>query len=183
MNRNILITLLLLSLATGLKAAAPETNGGAALDWSAFQAIAQKNIFDPTRVGGRSRTSSVRKAAVVRTFTFRGTIDDTALFTGEGTPRKGYVKPGDLINGFKVMKITLHSVKLTGPDGNILVLKTDDTMRREEDGPWTKSDQAAPPPVASSDTKTDGSATSSGAAPAGGLNDVLEKLRQRHKQE
>ncbi len=183
MNRNILIAFLLPALGAGLSAAIPETSAGAATDWSSFQSIAQKNIFDPTRSGTR-RTGSVKRAVLVRTFTYRGTVDDVAFFTGEGAPRKGYVKEGDLINGFKVRQISLHYVKLAEPNGNILSLKTDDTMRREEDGPWTKSDQPAPAPVAGSETKTDGSAPSASAAPAGaGLSDVLERLRKRHKQE
>jgi hypothetical protein len=183
MSRTLLITILSLSLGTGLKAATPETNAGPGLDWNSFQAIAQKNIFDPTRAGGRSRTS-VKRAVLVRTFTFRGTIDDTALFTGEGAPKKGYMRPGKLINGFKLMKVTLDFAILTDPSGTIVRLNTGDTMRQEEDGPWTKSDQAAPPPITVSGTKTDGSAAPSSAAPTGtGLSDVLERLRQRHKQE
>jgi len=182
MNRNILIAIVLLSMGAGLAASAQATNAGAALDWNSFQAIAQKNIFDPTRSGRVSRTSIRPRAVAVRTFTFRGTIDDTALFTGEGTPRKGYVKQGDLINGFKVMQITLHYVKLAEPNGNILVLKTDDTMRREEDGPWSKSDQPAPAGIVTTETKADEATASSSPGPAG-ESDILRKLRLKREQE
>ncbi len=181
MNRNILAAVLLLLPGAGPAAAAQETNAGAASDWSVFESIAQKNIFDPTRsgrAGGRSRP----RAAVVRTFTFRGSDGYVAFFTGEGTPGKGYVKIGDLINGFKVRQITLHFVKLAEPNGNIVELKEDNTMRREEDGPWTKSDQPAPPAIAATETKADESTASSSPASAGG-SDVLARLRARHKQE
>ena len=63
MNRNLMTAVLLLSLGAGLAAAAPETNTSAGLDWSAFESIAQKNIFDPTRSGrsgGRTGQSSRR---------------------------------------------------------------------------------------------------------------------------
>jgi hypothetical protein len=91
------------------------------------------------------------------------------------------VRQGDLINGFKEMQITLHYVKLAEPNGNILVLKTDDTMRRTEDGPWTKSDQAAPE-VATTEIKADESTVSSKPGPAG-ESDILRKLRLKREQE
>jgi hypothetical protein len=181
MNRNILAAVLLLSLGAGPAATAQETNAGAAPDWSSFESIAQKNIFDPTR-SGRAGGGNKPRAALVRTFTFRGSDGYAAFFTGEGTPRKGYVKVGDSINGFKVVQITLHFVKLTEPNGNIVELKEDNTMRREEDGPWTKSDQPAPPAIAATETKADESTASSSPASAG-ENDVLARLRARHKQE
>jgi hypothetical protein len=180
MNRNILNAVLLLTMGAGLAATAQETNSGAATDWSSFESIAQKNIFDPAR-SGRAGNRRIRRAAV-RSFTFHGTIDDTAWFTGEGAPREGYVKVGKLINGFKVMQITLHSVKLADPGGNILVLKEDESMRRTEDGPWAKSDQPEPAGVATSETQAGESTASSSPAPAG-VSDIIARLRARHKQE
>jgi hypothetical protein len=181
MNRNTLIAVLLLALAAGQAAVAQDTNSAAAPARISLQTLMQKNIFDPTR-SGRARFGGRPRAAVVRTFTFRGSDGYVAFFTGEGTPRKGYVKVGDLINGFKVIQITLDFVKLTEPNGNIVELKEDNTMRREEDGPWTKSDQPAPPAIAATETKTDESTASSSPAPAG-ESDVLARLRARHKQE
>jgi len=181
MNRNILTAVLLLSLGAGRAAIAQETNSSTAPDWSSFESIAQKNIFDPTR-SGRAGSRSRLRGAVVRTFTFRGSDGYVAFFTGEGTPRKGYVKVGDLINGFKVRQITLHFVKLAEPNGNIVELKEDNTMRREEDGPWTKSDQPAPTAVAATETKADESTASASPAPAG-VNDILAKLRLKREQE
>jgi hypothetical protein len=181
MNRNILTAVLLLSLGAGLAATAQETNAGAALDWSSFEPIAQKNIFDPTR-SGRAGSRGRPRAAAVRTFTFRGSDGYVAFFTGEGTPRKGYVKVGDLINGFKVRQITLHFVKLAEPNGNIVELKEDNTMRREEDGPWTKSDQPATAVVASPETQA-GESTASSSPASAGVNDILAKLRLKREQE
>src|SRR5271154_6903418 len=115
MNRNIFMVVLLLSLGTGRAAFAQETNAGATPAQISLQTLMQKNIFDPTRSGGRVRTGVVRKAVLVRTFTYNGTIDDTAWFRGEGAPGKGWLKEGDLINGFKILKITLESVTLAEP--------------------------------------------------------------------
>jgi hypothetical protein len=181
MNRNILIAILLLSLGAGRAALAQEADAAPALDWDSFKSIAQKNIFDPTR-SGRGGIRNRPRPAIVRSFTFRGTIDDIALFTGEGTPAKGYVKVGDLINGFTVRQITLRSVKLTVPNGTILTLDTDDSMRQEENGPWTKSDQFTPAPVAVTETPSDESTAASDSAPAG-LSDRLKMLRLKREQE
>ncbi|MGP8200197.1 MAG: hypothetical protein ACLQU4_11925 [Limisphaerales bacterium] len=186
MNRNLMTAVLLLSLGAGMAAAAPETNTSAGLDWSAFESIAQKNIFDPTR-SGRSGGRKAR-AAVVRTFTFCGTInDEVAIFKGDGVPSDGGdLTLGKTINGFKVMKIPVSyadaTVILTDPAGTIVTLKEGENMRREEDGPWVKSDQPAPVPVAASETPADESTASPVPASAGG-NDVLARLRARHKQE
>ena len=179
MNRSIPIILLLLALGAGRAALAQDTNSVADPPRISLQTLMQKNIFDPTRSG---RARSRPRAAAVRTFTFRGSDGYVAFFTGEGTPKKGYVKVGDLINGFKVRQITLHFVKLAEPNGNIVQLKEDNTMRREEDGPWTKSDQPETAAVASPETQRDESTASSSPASAG-ESDVLARLRARHKQE
>jgi hypothetical protein len=182
MNRNIVITILLLSLGAGRAAFAQETNAGAAPARISLQTIMQKNIFDPTRSGGRVRGGSARRAVVVRTFSYHGTMDDVACFTGEGTPSKGWSKEGDLINGFKIMKITLDFVILADPDGKLVQLAADDSMRRDEDGPWYKSDQPAPLVIASSEAKTDESPESSSPGPAD-ESDILKKLRLKREQE
>ena len=142
----------------------------------------QKNIFDPTRSGRAGGRNSRPRAAVVRTFTFRGSDGYVAFFTGEGKPRQGYVRVGDLINGFKVRQITLHIVKLTDPSGKIVELQEDNTMRQEEDGPWIKSDQPAPPAIVTTETKVDESTAASSPASAG-VSDILAKLRLKREQE
>jgi hypothetical protein len=187
MNRNILIAVSLLSLGGGQPAVAQETNSSVAPPRISLQALMQKNIFDPSRSGGRSSTRTVRpRAAVVRSFTFRGTIDDIALFTGDGAG-KGYFKVDDLINGFKIRKIPveyleLPNVVLTDPNGAVVVLKEDESMRREENGPWTKSDEPALLVITNPEVKGNDSPASSNPAPAG-ESDILKKLRLKREQE
>jgi hypothetical protein len=179
MNRGILIFLLLLSSGAGRAAGAQDTNSAAAPARISLQTLMQKNIFDPTR-SGRSRGRS--RAAAVRSFAFRGSDGYVAFFTGEGTPARGYVKVGDLINGFKVRQITLHFVKLAEPNGTIVELTEDNTMRREEDGPWTKSDQ--PPAAAAASPETQADESTAAASPASaGVSDILAKLRLKREQE
>ena len=188
MNRNILNAVLLLSMGAGLSAVAQETNADGVLDWSSFKSIAQKNIFDPTRSGGRGTIRIARpRPAVVRTFTFHGTMDQVACFTGDGVPSSGYVSVGDTINGFKVMKIPveyveLPTVVLTDPNGSIVVLKEDESMRREEDGPWNKSDQPAPMVIENPETRVDESDSTSSPAPAD-ESEILKRLRLKREQE
>jgi hypothetical protein len=187
MNRNILTAILLLSMGAGWKAAAQEARAGAPPDWNSFQSIAQKNIFDPTRSGGVRASGRARPAAVVQTFTFQGTMDQVALFKGYGAPKSGYLGVGGLINGFKVMKIPGQytdspTVTLTDPGGTIVVLKMDESMRREEDGPWKKSDASAPASTAATETKTDEATASSSPAPAS-ESDILKRLRLKREQE
>jgi hypothetical protein len=183
MNRHIINTIFSLAVGAGLASAAEDTNVNGTLNWSSFEPIAQKNIFDPTRSGG-VRPANRRRAPVVRSFTFHGTVDDVAFFTGEGAPSKGYVKAGDSIDGFKIMQINVNSnyVKLADPDGKILVLNEDQSMRREENGPWTESDQPAPDVTAPAETSSEEPAAASSPEPAG-VSDILARLRARHKQE
>lgn len=192
MTRRILNSILILTFSAALAGAAEETNAPASLDWSSFESIAQKNIFDPSR-SGRSGRSSRPKPAVVRVFTFHGIVDDIAFFTGDGTPGKGYVKVGDTINGFKVMKISgpthytdTPQITLTDPSGAIVVLNEDQSMRREEEGPWEKSDQPAPVSTAGAvtDTSSPSDQSTAPAAPeSAGASDILARLRARKKQQ
>jgi hypothetical protein len=144
MKRKLCILILLVCAAAGT-ARAEETDMSPQVDWSAFKALSRKNIFDPNRSGPASYHVRPRPK-VILTFTFRGTVDsDAAFFTGEGVG-KGFVKPGETLNGFKLMKIPTSyedpSVILTDPAGEIVILKEGESMRRVDEGPWTKTDEA-----------------------------------------
>jgi hypothetical protein len=181
MKSHILIAFLSMALGAGVEVRAQESKGGGALNWTAFESITSKNIFDTTRNGTASYAAKP-KTVVVRTFTFRGTIDVVALFTGDGAPKDGYVKVGDLVNGFKVMQITLHYVKLAQPNGDIVVLKEDDSMRREDEGAWSKSDQPPPVVITGPEIRADDSAGTPAPAPKG-ESDILKRLRLKREQE
>jgi hypothetical protein len=157
--------------------------------------LALKNIFDPSRSGRARYGIPLVRPTVIRNFTFRGTIDDTALVTGDGTPSKGYVRVGDTLDGFTVRQVTMHFLKLSDPTGRIVILKTDDTMRREDEGPWTLSDLPPPTIVASADAGSASSTLSSGTASSAtagcasssagamGDGDILKRLRLKREQE
>jgi hypothetical protein len=187
MNRNTAIAILSLAFGTGWTGWAQEPDSTPVLNWSAFEAIAQKNIFDPSRSGRSSSGRSRPREVVILRFTYRGTMDDAAIFTGEGSPSRGYVKTGGMINGFKVMKITTDYVELAEPNGNLVKLNTDDSMQREDEGPWARTDQPAPLVItpsasASGDATAIGSSSSPSAGPAN-ESDILKKLRLKREQE
>jgi hypothetical protein len=197
MNKRLLHFILLATLGAGA-AFAQDTNsvanGNAIPDWSTFQSIANKNIFDPNRSGG-SYGGPRRRAPVVRTFTFCGVIDDVAIFKGDGVSSDGFLRAGDSVNGFKVMKIPAAysenpEIKMTDPSGAIVALQEGQSMRREGEGSWDKSEQQASESSSSSDSSTssssDNSSSSTPAASApepAGVSDILARLRARHKQQ
>jgi len=156
--------------------------------WSDFELITHKNIFDPTRTGSY-HVSRGPKPVVVHSFTLCGLEDDyTAVFKGEGTSEKGYFRVGESIDGFMIRQINLNTgVKLTDPSGNIQELKMDESMRRVENGPWTKSDEPAPESpssaAATSTTESSGSVSSVSATPAGPASDILAILKKRKEEE
>jgi hypothetical protein len=164
-------------------ALAPESSPGPALDWKSFEAMTQKNIFDANRNPGHERRPEQPAPKIVRSFTFSGTVDNRAIFVGEGAPADQCFKVGDTINGFKVMQVTLDAVKLAGPDGALVVLETDNSMRREENGPWIKSEQPAPLAAATTPAPADASSTAGSAAAPAGESDLLKKLRLKREQE
>jgi hypothetical protein len=195
MNRNIYIAVVLLLTGASRAAVAQDTNSAAAPAPApvpaqiTLQSLAQKNIFDPGRSPRRVRTPRIRRETVVRSFTFNGTFDDNvAIFTGEGA-ENGLLKVGSSINGFKVMKIPEDdgdpTVILTDTSGAIVNLREGESMRREDDGPWNKSDQAAPEPVAAPpETKPDDAAATAAPSPEpAGESDILKKLRLKREQE
>lgn len=190
MKRNTSIAIALLTAwASGAALAQVTTNSTRGLDWNAFRSIGDNNIFSPTRSMGPDDAVEVRHIPVIRGFTYSGTVDDRAIFKGEGAPEGGLFKTGDTINGFKVTQVNVDFVKLADPDGNLVMLEPDDSMRRADQGPWTKSDQPAPltvsaaaPPETGSGSATVSSAADAATGPAN-ESDILKKLRLKREQE
>jgi hypothetical protein len=176
---------LLVNMDDELASIAADTNSPSGMDWNTFQSIAQKNIFDPTR-SGRVRFSAQRHVPTVLAFSFNGGVEDgtnfDAFFVGEGAPRNRAAKIGDTLNGFKVQQITLHAVKLTDPSGAIVTLTEDQGMRREDNGPWTKSSAPMPLAMTSSESRTPEATAPASPGPAG-ESDIIRRLRLRHEQE
>jgi len=154
------------------------------LDYSAFKLIVDRNIFDPNRFphrpgGPRPAPKVVDSLTLVGTMTYdKGTF---AFFDGTSSDYKKALKLNDVVAGHKVTNITPDSVTLAAGT-NQLELRVGMQLRREEDGPWSLSGQAASYAAAPASTST---ATNTGAdaAASGAESDIIKKLMQRRNSE
>jgi len=172
-----------LVITDGFAARAQQTNGAGQADFSSFQVISERNIFNPSRTGrhrGRGRHEPAADAfSLVGTMHYaKGTF---AFFDGTTSEYRKAVENAGTIAGYKVTDITPTSVKLASGDKQ-LTMKMGTQMRREEKGAWQL--------VATSELPADTTETvdSASAEPAGNDsstegNDVLKRLMQRREQE
>jgi hypothetical protein len=188
--------------APATNAAPPSASAGrsARLDYAAFQAISERNIFNGSRSGqraGSARGGSLRRSARVESFTLVGTlISDkgaVAFFDGSAAEYKKALKPGSSLAGFRVRDIV--------PDGawieagtNVLAMRVGTAMRREEGGPWRRSTDGAayagakteaasnPAPAETGEVAPEKPAAAT-AAPSGEMSDVLKRLMEKRQKE
>ena len=130
-------------LVAAFSAAAQTTNG---TDFTAFQVISQRNIFDPNRVPHTHFNSSRAGGRVPDSFSFLGTMSyekgNFAFFDGTSPDfRKVLELDGD-IAGFKVTALAPKSVTLLSGT-NEMVLPVGTQVRRDDDGHWVVSAELA----------------------------------------
>jgi len=128
-------------LAAAIPATGQTTSG---TDFTSFQIIGQRNIFDPNRVPHRRSASSA--ARVVDSFSFVGTMSYAkgtfAFFDGTSPDFRKVLERGGGIADFKVTAINPKSVTLVaGTNETVLPLGTQ--MRRDDDGHWVVSTESA----------------------------------------
>lgn len=200
--------------AVGLSAAAfsaaVQTAGGT--DFTPFQLIGQRNIFDPNRVPHVRSGYSRSAPRIVDSFSFVGTMSYAkgtfAFFDGTSPDFRKVLELDGSIADFKVAVITPKSVTLlSGTNESILPLGTQ--MRRDDDGHWVVSTDTAsyagmsnsftsgPDRHNGSSSNNPGTAVSDGATdagtdlgppdtsnlPSGGANDALARLMKQRAQE
>jgi len=170
-------------------AALPQTNGApAGLDYSAFQVIVDRNIFDPNRYPRRSGETRARPAPkTVDSLTLVGTMSyergTFAFFDGSSSDYRKALKLSDIIAGYEVCNITPDAVKLAAGT-NVLELPVGMQLRREEDGPWRLADRSGPYAAApASNTTNAATATASGTGSSETDSDIIKRLMQRREQE
>jgi hypothetical protein len=178
-----ILVIAVLVMTDGFAARAQQTNRTGRVDFSNFQVISEKNIFNPNRTArhrGGGRPQPVADAfSLVGTMSYaKGTF---AFFDGTTSEYRKALRNTGTIAGYKVTDITPTSVKLTNGDKQ-LIMKIGTQMRREEKGLWQL--------VASSELPADATETvdSASVEPAGNDsstegNDVLKRLMQRREQE
>lgn len=113
-------------------------------DFSAFQLINDRNIFDPNRRPRVERVRSVPSTPqIVDTFSLVGTMSYSnvllAFFDGSSSDYRKSLKVGDRIATFGILAIQHNTVKLAA-ETNEVELRIGMQMRRSEDGTWNAAE-------------------------------------------
>jgi hypothetical protein len=180
--------LALFVLATGCFAGAQSTNDSSTADFSSFQVIVERNIFDPDRYPRQGRVSR-RRDNGVPTFSLAGTMSYRkgmfAFFNGTSSDYQKALQESGTIAGYTVAKITFDSVQLQAV-GKQIEMKVGSAMR-QEDGSWELAQPGEWTPASEADTSGENQNTNETPAltlPASGAaSDVLKRLMERRQQE
>ena len=172
-----------LVITDGVATRAQQTNGTNQADFSNFQVISDRNIFNPSRTarhrnkGGQAPASDA--FSLVGTMHYaKGTF---AFFDGTTSEYRKAVQNAGTIAGYKVTDITPTTVKLASGDKQ-LTMKIGTQMRREEKGVW-QFVVSGELPTETTDTVDTASAEPAGNNSSTEGNDVLKRLMQRREQE
>src|SRR5262245_937244 len=121
--------------------AAQPTNAPARPPFSAFQIVAQHNIFNQRRSPAYTPSTERRqtlRASKSEAFALVGTMNygegPMAFFEGSKSDYRKVLKPDEIIAGFKLIAIETSSVKLASPT-NEVELQIGMQLGREEEGP------------------------------------------------
>jgi len=176
------------ALAAAVPAAAQPSNNAVTADFSAFQIIAQRNIFDPNRYPRYQQNYRRTSSRSAPTFSLVGAMSYRkgmfAFFDGTDPDYQKAIQAGGDIAGYTVTNITLNGVQLA-TNGQTINLKVGAAMRLEGDswvlnqpGDWTESSSGGGESISPQETP----APSPGAG-GGEVNDVLKRLMQLRQQE
>jgi hypothetical protein len=180
---------ILFVFAVSFFANAQTTNdSSAATDFSSFQLIVDRNIFNPDRYG--HTTEHHHEYQGLPTFSLAGTMSYRkgmfAFFNGTSDEYRKALQQGGTIAGYNVTKINFDGVQLESA-GRTIDMKVGAAMRKEGSswelsapGAWSES------PSTESDTGDSNAVESSTATlPSGGgeVSDVLKRLMQQRQQE
>jgi hypothetical protein len=175
-------------LLAGFFSGAEQADRSATTDFSSFQIIAQRNIFNPDRYPQMSRTPHHARAGAPA-FSLVGTMDYRkgmfAFFDGTSSDYAKALQPGGIIAGYTVSKIMLDGVELQAA-GKKIEMKVGQQMRQESEGVWQLGAQSELPATeVESENSTSASDETSASSPASSSapNDVLKKLMQQREQE
>ena len=175
-------------LAVGLFARAQSTNDSSTTDFSSFQVIVQRNIFDPSRYPRESREPR-RRDKGAPTFSLAGTMSYRkgmfAFFNGNSSDYQKAVREGGTIAGYTVVEITFDGVQLKA-DGKLIDFKVGSAMRQngsswELAGPdeWTPSAEMG----ASGENQGTNETPAVSLPSSGAGSDVLKRLMERRQQQ
>ena len=179
-------------LANGRPAATQTTNAPAATnaaDYSSFQIIAERNIFDPNRYAHTPRSRGRPTSPSAPWFSLVGTLSSRngmlAFFDGNDSDYRKVLSLDGVIAGYKVVEITLRGARLEAA-GKPVVMKVGAQMRQQGKGEWQLAESGELPATATG-KETPATDETPAAGPDSGSvsepNDVLKKLMQQREQE
>ncbi len=180
-------------LAAAFLANAQSTDDSNSTDYSSFQVIVQRNIFDPNRYPHGPGPRPPRQEGAP-TFALAGTMSYRkgmyAFFNGTSGEYQKAVQDGGTIAGYTVTNITFDGAQLLAAD-KVIDLKVGAAMRQSGDG-WELAQPGdwSLTPSTETDTGTGNTGNgntdeSSGATmtPDNAPNDVLKRLMEQRQQE
>ena len=162
------------------------TNESQGTDYSSFQIIPERNIFNPDRYPHTSHYHS--ESHTVPTFSLTGTMSYRkgmfAFFNGTSDDYRKALQKGGTIAGYTVAKIDFDGVQLQA-SGKTIDMKVGAAMQREGDawelaasGGW---DETGGTETAAGNQST--GETSTNLPSSGEQNDVLKRLMEKREQE
>lgn len=170
-------------LAAGLFAHAQSTDDPNTTDFSSFQVIVQRNIFDPNRyphAGYRPRQRGAPTFSLAGTMSYRKGM--YAFFSGTSSDYQKALQEGGTIAGYTVAKITFDGAQLQNA-GKQIDMKVGAAMRMEGGG-WELSQPGSWDESAATDSGSEGTNEASPASlpSSSEPNDVLKRLMERREQ-
>ncbi len=178
------------ALATAFPVLAQPTNGSTGADFSLFQVIAQRNIFDPNRYPQRSENYRPRSSRTAPAFSLVGAMSYRkgmfAFFDGTDPDYQRAVENGGKIADYTVTNITMNGVQLLAK-GKAIHLTVGSAMRLEGDE-WVLGQGDEGMGMDYSSTPAESNSPEEAPAPnlgsgGGEVSDVLKHLMQLRQQE
>jgi len=161
------------------------TNTPARTDYSYFQIIAERNIFNPDRYSHEARSRRERREAPADAFALVGTMSyqkgDFAFFDGTSETYRKVLELDGTIAGYKVTAITPDTVTLQATNKQV-ELTVGSQMRREGTN-WQLVAKNDLPMEVTDNPETSTAASDAGGDSGGEVSDVLKRLMQRREQE
>jgi hypothetical protein len=162
------------------------SNDSQSTDYSSFQVISERNIFNPNRYG--STYHPHYESHEVPTFSLAGTMSYRkgmfAFFSGTSESYRKALEKGGTIAGYTVAKIDFDGVQLQS-SGKTIDMKVGAAMQREGDA-WELTAPGAWGETAAADSASGSQSTdqtSTNLPAGGGGNDVLKRLMEKREQE
>ena len=194
-----LVAWLLAGLIGGLDASAQQTNSSSTAatpqgappraDFSSFRIVAERNIFNASRAGGRPRTGPASRPTRVDSFALVGTMGyekgTFAFFDGNQSEYRKTLQRDGSIAGYKVLEVQPNLVRLAAGTNRPVELKVGMQMRREDEGDWQLSDRSESyaSTGGSSSSGSPGAAASPASSSGGDESDVVKRLMALREKE